>query len=138
VTTIDYVLVDSSAWIASFRSDAPASLQNYLTQGLTKRSIATASIIKLELLQGANTPREYNDLKSMFDSLHALEMTQAVWNRAYWLGFTLRRNGITIPTTDIMVAALALEYDCALLHQDRHFPMIQSVVELKTVELEDL
>jgi predicted nucleic acid-binding protein len=134
----DYVLVDSSAWIASFRSSVPPGLQRYFNQALALRLIVTAPLIKLELLQGTRTQHEYDDLRLTLESLYELPMTAAVWERAYSLGFTLRRNGLTIPTTDVLIAAVALEYDCTLLHQDRHFPMIQSVAALRTVEVESL
>jgi len=130
----DYVLVDTSAWIASFRSSVPEDLKAFLNQALANRRVVTAPIITLELLQGTKTQHEYGDLKLMLESLGQLPMNLAVWNRSYALGFTLRRNGLTIPTTDVIIAALALEYDCALLHRDRHFRMIQSFVDLKTVE----
>ncbi len=74
----------------------------------------------------------------MLNSLHQLQTTEAVWARAYALGFALRRNGFTIPTPDILIAALALEYDCALLHPDRHFSMIQSVANLKVIAFADI
>ena len=118
-----FVLIDSSAWIATLRrqSVTERSIQTVFENANTAGVISTASPIKLELLQGAKTQREYSDLQWMLNSLHQLQTTEAVWARAYALGFALRRNGFTIPTPDILIAALALEYDCALLHPDRHF-----------------
>jgi predicted nucleic acid-binding protein len=51
------------------------------------------------------------------------------------LGYDLRRAGLTIPTVDIMIAALALEYDCLLLHADRHFEQIAKHSPLQTKSL---
>ncbi len=122
------ILVDTSTWIASIRpnTDIDLQIQTVLRQSLFAGTIVTAPIITLELLQGTRTHGEYNELKVMLQALRQLPMTAHLWDRACSLGFQLRRRGLTIPTTDVIIAALAMEYDCALLHQDRHFPMMQT------------
>ncbi|MBI1928772.1 PIN domain nuclease, partial [Candidatus Poribacteria bacterium] len=65
----DYVLVDTSAWITSFRSSVPEDLKAFLNQVLANRRVATAPIITLELLQGTKTQREYGNLQLMLESL---------------------------------------------------------------------
>jgi predicted nucleic acid-binding protein len=58
------------------------------------------------------------------ESLDILPITPVVWEQAYELGFSLRRQGLTIPTVDLIIAALALENRTFLLHHDEHFEMI--------------
>jgi predicted nucleic acid-binding protein len=38
-----------------------------------------------------------------------LSLTPSVYKQAYELGFSLRRKGLTIPTVDLIIAALAIE-----------------------------
>jgi predicted nucleic acid-binding protein len=40
------------------------------------------------------------------------------------LGFKLRRKGITSSAIDILIATLAMDYQCALLHKDSDFDRI--------------
>ena len=42
------------------------------------------------------------------------------------LAFSLRRRGLTIPTTDLMIAAVAIENKSVLLHHDKHHERIVS------------
>jgi predicted nucleic acid-binding protein len=58
------------------------------------------------------------------ESLDILPITPVVWEQAYELGFLLRRKGLTIPTVDLIIAALAVENRTFLLHHDEHFEMI--------------
>ncbi len=75
----------------------------------------------LELLSGTRSEREFRELKEELEALAFLEITPAVWERAFRLGYELRRAGLTLPMVDVLLAALALEHGCLLLHADRHF-----------------
>ena len=65
-----------------------------------------------------------DSLRIKLESLDILPVTPLVWEQAYGLGFSLRRKGLTIPTVDLIIAALALENRTFLLHRDEHFEMI--------------
>jgi predicted nucleic acid-binding protein len=43
--------------------------------------------------------------------------------------------GKTIPSTDLLIASIALHYDLILLHADNHFEQIQEHTHLKTKNL---
>jgi len=53
-----------------------------------------------------------------------LEVRDGVWERAYRLAYRARREGLTVPSLDILIAALAAEHNCGLLHADRHFILL--------------
>jgi len=118
------VLVDTSAWIASFKKVGDPQLREYLKVTITSGKAATSPIIVLELLQGCRTNSERDALRNKLENLEVLDIPQAIWERSYELGFSLRRNGLTIPTADLIIAAAAIENDCILLHQDEHYEMI--------------
>ena len=69
---------------------------------------------------------ERDSLKAKLESLDVLPITTPVWEKAYELGFTPRKKGVTLPTTDLIIAALAIEHGSLLLHQDEHFERIAS------------
>ena len=91
--------------------------------------MATCCLIILELIQGCKTEKERDRLRLQLESLDLLDMEAHIWERAYDLAFDLRRKGLTIPTVDILIAALAQANHCLLLHFDRHFLRIAEHVE---------
>lgn len=67
------------------------------------------------------------------ESLDRVEITKGTWKRTFSLGFSLRRKGTIIPTVDLVVACLAMENDCFLLHHDRHFTMMRDHSTLQLI-----
>lgn len=129
--TFERVLVDSSAWIASFRTAGSVDLKVFLKDAIVQARAAIAPAIILELVQGCQNKAERNSLMELFDSLDLLPVTEAVWKRSYELGYSLRRSGVTVPTFDLLIAAIAIENDSLLLHQDRHFALIAKRSKLR-------
>ena len=118
------ILVDTSAWIASFKKAGNHDLKEFIRQAIVSGHAVTSPIIILELLQGCRSVEERDSLRIKLESLDILPMTPVVWEQAYELGFSLRRKGLTIPTVDLIIAALAIENNTFLLHPDEHFEMI--------------
>ena len=120
------ILVDTSAWIVSFKKARNDDLKEFIRQAIVSGHAVTSPIIILELLQGSRSVEERDSLRIKLESLDVLPITPAVWEKGYELGFSLRRKGLTIPTVDLIIAALALEHRTVLLHHDDHFEMIVS------------
>jgi len=118
------ILVDTSAWIVSFKKAGNHNLKEFVKQAIVSGHAVTSPIIILELLQGCRSIEERESLRIKLESLDLLPITPAVWEQTYELGFSLRRRGLTIPTVDLIIAALALEHRTFLLHHDEHFEMI--------------
>jgi hypothetical protein len=60
-------------------------------------------------------------------AIPVLETELSTWIEAGRLAFTLRRQGITIPTTDLIIATLARRENCAILTLDHHFKKIPGI-----------
>ncbi|MBI3460527.1 PIN domain nuclease [Candidatus Acetothermia bacterium] len=129
------VLIDTSAWILALRPKGPDSARVAVEELLTTSRAATARIIMLELLSGTRSTQEFRELKEELSSLQQLDLTPHVWEKAFDLGYQLRRAGLTLPTVDILISALALENDCTLLHADRHFEQVAKHHPLKPQNL---
>jgi hypothetical protein len=121
----DAILIDTSAWIVSFKKAGNPLLKEFIKQSILSGLAATSSVIILELVQGCQTSEERDTLKNTLESLDVLSMTAEAWERAYDLGFSLRRKGLTIPTVDLIIAAIAMDNKRILVHQDGHFEMIK-------------
>jgi predicted nucleic acid-binding protein len=118
------ILIDTSAWIASFKKTGNDELKEFMKQAIVSGLAVTTPIFILELLQGCRSVEERDALKINLESLDIQPITSSVWERAYELGFSLRKKGLTIPTVDLIIAALAIENNSLLLHHDGHFEMI--------------
>ena len=120
------VLLDTSVWIQYFNrldSKPGKSVEGLLREG---RAVGTG-IVLTELLQGAQIEKECNAILESMAALPFLETTQNTWIKAGRISYDLRRKGITIPTTDLILASLALEYDCLIFTLDPHFEKIYDI-----------
>jgi len=120
------ILVDTSAWIDYFNkpdSKTGKTVENILQN----RRAVLAGIVLTEILQGAKIKREFDAVLESMLALPLLEASLMTWIEAGRISFTLRRKGITIPTTDLIIASLALENNCSILTLDPHFQQIPGV-----------
>lgn len=128
------ILVDTSAWIWFMKIKAPQPLVQFLNDALDANLVATNGLIIAELLQGARTDKEYGDLKESLSALHYLPFIPHTFEQAGRIGFQLRRKGLSIPTTDLLIAQTAIENRCVLLHSDKHFETIAQFFPLQTTQ----
>ncbi len=125
-------LVDTSAWILALRRNTLDVVKDRLAYLLESDAVVTVDIIKLEILGGTKTENEFKRLKTRFQALGSIPIEAAQWDGAYDLAFTLRRKGITVPYTDILIAACALSAGATVLHADAHFDMMAAHIPLRT------
>lgn len=118
------VLVDTSAWICFFARKNFAELKKCITILLRQDLVAIAGPMLLELVQGARNEKERAETEARLRALHWLNMEERHWWHGADLSFRLRRKGITISAIDAMIAVLAIDYSCQLLHCDSDFELI--------------
>jgi len=124
-------LIDTSAWLLALRKNFLPTVKDRIDHLLKEDVIITTGMVKLELLGGTKTKSEFQRLKARLDALDTIETDMQLWVRAYELAFNLRRRGVTIPYTDILIAACALHAKAIILHADAHFDLISEHLELK-------
>jgi hypothetical protein len=117
-------MVDTSAWIFALRKEPLVKIKDRIDSLLKEDTVITTGIIKLEILTGAKTEKEYKRLKSRFDALDSVETDEELWQKACEHGFKLRRRGLTVPSTDVLIAGCALQAEAVLLHADAHFDLM--------------
>ncbi len=93
--------------------------------------VFTFGMIRLEILGGTKTKGEFDRLKNRLEALNEIPADTELWERASELAFDLKRKGLTIPYTDILIASAAIRSKAILLHADSHFDIIVSHTELK-------
>lgn len=121
------ILPDTCAWIDFFRG-RPTPLAESLGESLLRVEVVTCGAVLYELLQGIKNPGEEEQVKNGLQALSYLEMTRDLWSSAAQLSSQLRASGHTLPFSDIMIAAIALNHGCAVLTIDRHFEVIPGLI----------
>ena len=119
------VMIDSSVWIEYFRNGAGRISDNvdYL---IDHDKVALCGIIELEIIQGMR-PKERTRIISLFDALHYIETTRIDYKTAgEYLG-RLRAKGISIPSTDSLIAVLCFRKNLQLFSTDRHFDAFSDI-----------
>jgi predicted nucleic acid-binding protein len=125
------VLVDTSTWLHALRRESVPVIKSRVDELLRDNMVVTTAMIKLEILGGTRTDKEFQRLKNYLQALDDLKIGGQQWEKAYELSFNLRRKGLTVPYTDILIAACALTEDLTLMHVDTHFDAIAKQVGLK-------
>ena len=120
----DLVLVDTSAWVCFFSRRGCEDLKKALSLLLDEDRVAIAGPILVELIQGTRTTEEKETIKAVTRGIHWLSVSDDHWHKAAEMAFALRRKGITSPAIDTLIAVLAIDYRCILLHKDPHFELI--------------
>lgn len=120
----ELVLIDTSGWICFYARKGFEEIKNTISLLLDEDRAAIAGPVLIELIQGARTEKEKEDIQDCAKGLNWLEVSDDHWHKAAELAFGLRRKGITTSAMDTIIATLAIEHDCLLLHKDAHFDMI--------------
>ena len=127
----DLVLVDTSAWICFFSRRGFEEIKKTIATLLDEDRVAVAGPILVELIQGTRTVEEKETIKRLFRGIRWLSVTDDHWYKSAEMAFDLRRKGITSSGIDTLIATLAIEYHCLLLHKDSHFGLIARNSSLK-------
>jgi predicted nucleic acid-binding protein len=118
------VLIDTSGWICFFARRGYEDMKKNISILLDENRVAIAGPILAELIQGARDVDERQNIKDYTEGLYWLQITDAHWYQSAELSFQLRRKGITSSIIDVLIAVLAMDYQCALLHKDSDFDHI--------------
>ena len=126
------VLVDTTVWINFFADRNVlhvAALQELIEN---EKDLCLCGVILAEVLQGIRSDAEYIETKDYLTDLIFLPMRQITFVRAAELYRFLRKRGVTIrKPIDCMIAAVAIENDICLLHNDRDFDHIAKYSKLR-------
>jgi predicted nucleic acid-binding protein len=117
------LLPDTCAWIDFFKGKKTLMSQA-LERELLRGEVATCGVILYELIQGIKSSKEEQLVLSALQATTYLELSAEHWIKAGRLSAELRKNGQTLPLSDLVIAALALIQDFAVLTVDSHFNAI--------------
>lgn len=125
------VLVDTSVWIDFFQApDSPAA------EALAKlivghNQVVLCGVVLQEVLQGIRGTHNFDLVQERLFRFPFVDADKETWLQAANLYRNLRTKGITIPTTDATIAALAMQHNLLLFSRDRHFETIAAGTTLR-------
>ncbi len=118
------VLIDTSAWVEALRREGEAEVRSQVAALVTSGQAVFCDLVLLELWNGARGAQEQKVLRGLERDLEKVETSAEVWDLASDLARRCRATGITVPATDLLVAAIARHHQIPLLHRDAHFDQI--------------
>ena len=125
------VLVDTSVWVDYLRGRATPQVRALKALLSGEEIVGTAPIILQEILQGADSAERFETWRKYFAELLCYVPRDPVQSHvaAARLYQDCRKAGKTPRSSnDCLVAQIALENDLTLLHNDRDFNAIASVI----------
>lgn len=123
-------LVDSTIWIEFFKGKFK-NIIDLVSRLIDEDRIYYNGIIMSELLIGASNTKEFSFLQSNFEGFKHLDTDKSIFEKAAHFGFQLRRKGITVPLTDLIISAHAIKHSLILVTSDPHFKLIHKQLKLK-------
>jgi hypothetical protein len=129
-------LIDTSVWVHALIRRTPITRVQRRVAGLVEAKLAaTTPIVRLELLRGARDRAAYRRIQETLDPLGQLPLDERTIEDAAELGFSLRREGVTVPTTDLLIATAAIRAGAILVHLDGDYNHIAEHSSLRVESL---
>ncbi len=124
------MVVDASAWARLDRPEAAA----FWREVNGERLLAACPVATLEILCATRNEDEFRALDSNFSALPQAPVTASVCAAALSASRELgaRRR---LPAADYLIAASAAERGFGVLHADKHFDLLATVLPFESVRL---
>lgn len=118
------VLVDTSGWICFFARKGFPEIKEAIGLILDENRAAIVGPVVVELIQGCRDEHEKTKFEIALQGLLWLQVLDRHWHLSAQLAFNLRRRGITVSAMDALIATIAMDYGCKLLHHDQDYDYI--------------
>lgn len=116
------MLVDTSIWIEYFKANP--DVVGFMEKHMLEDTVCIVGIIVSELIQGIKSEREREMIRSNLDAINYIDMKFEDWIKTGDLSNMLRKSGLTLPLTDIAIAAAAIGNNLMLVTRDKHFKQV--------------
>jgi predicted nucleic acid-binding protein len=96
---------------------------------LRKNQLAVSPIVSFEVLYGAQSQADFEELERQLDALRQAPLTQGIVRDARRALHTLSATGQhRLPFQDVLIAATAAQKHAGVLHYDGHFDTLSKVL----------
>ena len=118
------ILIDTSSWTHLLRPKGDLAVRARVQHALEAGEACWCSMVRLELWNGAGGGREKKVLRDFERVLPELAIDAAVWRGAYDLARRARAAGVSVPATDLLIAACARHHQVGLEQSDSDFAQL--------------
>lgn len=117
------ILADTNIFI-DFWNKPTEDLKNVFIQ----EDIAICGVVRAELLHGAVSAKDFANITTMLEAFDEFNLEISDWQILGDNLYNLRKKGISIPFSDIIIATIVLNHGIPIWTGDKHFLLIQSVL----------
>ena len=118
------VLVDTTIWIDFLQHPASHNADKLEKLIRVHNQAVLCGIVLQEVLQGIRDIKSFTATKGRLQKLPCLDMGKEIYLAAATLYRSLRTKGVTVPSADTAIAALAIHNRIPLFSGDEHFRII--------------
>ena len=126
------IIVDTSIWIEYFKNND--QVVKIIDEGLDMNKIFIVGPVISELLQGVRSTKESELLSQYIDAVPFISCQIQDWIDAGNTSYSLRKEGTTIPLTDIIIATIAKNNQAMVFTKDKHFNLLPGVKLFQSVK----
>ncbi|MDB6128647.1 MAG: hypothetical protein JWM35_2543 [Verrucomicrobia bacterium] len=121
--------VDTSSWVDALRHNGDARVRVRVQALLQAAEAAWCDLVRVELWNGLRGPAERKMMEQLEADVTLLPTTDAVWAKAMELARRSRVKGLTVPATDLIIAACAWEHRVEIEHHDAHLTALAGLFD---------
>lgn len=92
---------------------------------LNQEDCVICGIVISELYSGIRSKKEEKAVELFVNSLDCLSVEEGDWQKIGQLISHFKKNGLSVPFQDAVLAYLSIKYGCKILTLDKHFPMMK-------------
>ena len=122
--------VDTSVWISYFR-EGGSEHGDFIDELIDDGRVHINGIVLDEILTGARTPDELDRLSAALAGLKLVPSDRASSESAGRSGFALKKKGVSVPLSDIIIATDCIDHGLVLIESDKHYAAIAAYLPLK-------
>jgi len=115
-----------------------SALTRGIEQVAEQGELCVCAITRLEMLHSTRNAREYAQLEEELDSFRQLRMNAETFDVAAVAHRELAEHSQhRVPIPDLLIGACAQQHSAGVLHVDRHYDTLASVLTFDSVRLPD-
>ena len=92
---------------------------------LNQEDCVICGIVISELYSGIRSNKEEKAVELFVNSLDCLSVEEGDWQKIGQLISHFKKNGLSVPFQDAVLAYLSIKYGCKILTLDKHFSMMK-------------
>jgi predicted nucleic acid-binding protein len=123
------VVVDTSFWIDFARRRLPTVEALMIEVALREARAVIPQLVWLQLIVGMRSPAEQAFLKEVRSVCNWEPLTESDGNEAGSLAALLRKKGVVLAASDLLILTVAKRLEAQLLHHDEDFTRVLKLPE---------